>query len=401
LSASDPASADLVVRGRRVVTAGGTVPAAVVVRGGVIAAVTEPGDEPAGLPVVDAGDAVVMPGVVDSHVHVNEPGRTGWEGFATATRAAAAGGVTTLVDMPLNSVPATTDAAALAAKRRAAAGGCWVDVGFWGGVVPGNRGELAGLWAAGVLGFKAFLCPSGVDEFPAIGDAELRGVVPVHRVGTRLLRQIGVLEVLGAMAQHVGETAPCALPLRAAMPEALGDVLGAHQAAVNRRGAGDERCIPRAAALVHRPGDGAFAVLHADDEVHGAVEHRPHLREEARVGPGPVQTPQARRDVGGMIGLAGPVHDRTVTALRRPGTEFVLRIGQKAKGRARFAHPPRHRQTHRRMHVVPGIALAAAEPRDLPVVLLLAGDEVGAARDLRTSQDVPGETGHAMPSLVA
>jgi allantoinase len=154
----------------------------------VIAAVTEPGDEPAGLPVDDAGDAVVLPGVVDSHVPVNEPGRTGWEGFAAATRAAAAGGVTTRVDMPLNSVPATTDAAALAAKRRAAAGGCRVDVGFWGGVGPGNRGELAGLWAAGVLGFKAFLCPSGVDEFPAIGDAELRGALEeLARLGAPLL----------------------------------------------------------------------------------------------------------------------------------------------------------------------------------------------------------------------
>ncbi|HEX5725160.1 MAG TPA: amidohydrolase family protein, partial [Longimicrobiaceae bacterium] len=105
---------------------------------------------------------VSLPGLVDVHVHVNEPGRTEWEGFETATRAAAAGGVTTLVDMPLNAVPATTDVAALEAKLAAAEGKCWVDVGFWGGVVPGNAPDLRPLWEAGVFGFKCFLCPSGV-----------------------------------------------------------------------------------------------------------------------------------------------------------------------------------------------------------------------------------------------
>jgi allantoinase len=104
--------------------------------------------------VVDVGDLVILPGLVDTHVHVNEPGRTEWEGFATATRAAAAGGITTIVDMPLNSVPATTDVAALEAKRAAARGQCHVDVGFWGGVVPGNAGDLDALVDAGVRGFK-------------------------------------------------------------------------------------------------------------------------------------------------------------------------------------------------------------------------------------------------------
>ena len=107
-----------------------------------------------------------MAGLVDSHVHINEPGRTEWEGFATATRAAAAGGVTTLIDMPLNSIPPTTTVAGLEEKLAAARGQCSVDVGFWGGVVPGNAGELAGLAAAGVVGFKCFLIHSGVDEFP-------------------------------------------------------------------------------------------------------------------------------------------------------------------------------------------------------------------------------------------
>ena len=113
-------------------------------------------------------DLVVSPGLVDTHVHVNEPGRTEWEGFDTATRAAAAGGVTTIVDMPLNSIPATTTVAALHAKREAARAQCHVDVGFWGGVVPGNAGELEALIDAGVRGFKCFLVPSGVDEFPAV-----------------------------------------------------------------------------------------------------------------------------------------------------------------------------------------------------------------------------------------
>ena len=120
-----------------------------------------------------------MPGLVDTHVHINEPGRTDWEGFATATRAAAAGGVTTLVDMPLNSIPATTTAAGFDEKVQAAAGQCTVDVAFWGGVVPGNTAELEPLALRGVRGFKAFLAPSGVDEFEHVSEADLRAALPV------------------------------------------------------------------------------------------------------------------------------------------------------------------------------------------------------------------------------
>ncbi len=119
----------------------------------------------------DAGDLVVLPGLVDTHVHINDPGRADWEGFEHATRAAAAGGVTTLVDMPLNSIPSTTTVEAFEAKLRAASGRCHVDVGFWGGVVPGNTAALEPLAAAGVLGFKCFLSPSGVDEFEHVGEA--------------------------------------------------------------------------------------------------------------------------------------------------------------------------------------------------------------------------------------
>ncbi len=128
--------------------------------------------------LVEAGDALVFPGLVDTHVHVNEPGRTEWEGFETATRAAAAGGVTTLLDMPLNSIPPTTSVAALEAKHAAALGHCAVDTGFLGGLIPGNASELAALHGAGVFGFKCFLCPSGVDEFPPMSPDELRAVAP-------------------------------------------------------------------------------------------------------------------------------------------------------------------------------------------------------------------------------
>lgn len=158
---------DLVISSSRVVIDGETRPATVVVESGSIVAVED------GRRGRDLGDLVVMPGLVDSHVHVNEPGRTDWEGFSTATRAAAAGGVTTIVDMPLNSVPATTTVAGLEAKRDAARGKTHVDVAFWGGIVPGNGDELVALRDAGVCGFKAFLVDSGVPEFPAVTIGEL------------------------------------------------------------------------------------------------------------------------------------------------------------------------------------------------------------------------------------
>lgn len=169
---------ELIIRGRRVVQPDTTRPAAIHIRNGVIAAIGAYEDLPSGCPVVDAGDSVVMPGLVDTHVHINEPGRTEWEGFQTATRAAAAGGVTTLVEMPLNSIPATTTVKAFRDKLEAAQGQCWVDVGFWGGVVPGNALELRHLYGAGVFGFKCFLVPSGVDEFPHVTESDLREAMP-------------------------------------------------------------------------------------------------------------------------------------------------------------------------------------------------------------------------------
>ena len=165
---------DLVVRAARAVTPSGERGVCLGITDGRIVAVEPLSASLTGAAeLVLADDEVLLPGLVDTHVHVNEPGRTEWEGFATATRAAAAGGVTTIVDMPLNSLPPTVDVAALEVKRAAADGQCHVDVGFWGGAVPGNLGELRGLHDAGVFGVKCFLVHSGVDEFPPLSHAEL------------------------------------------------------------------------------------------------------------------------------------------------------------------------------------------------------------------------------------
>ncbi|MCT9819371.1 allantoinase AllB [Microbacterium sp. W1N] len=186
-------------------------PAVIDIADGVIVAITDPGDgeqgdaepgtaESTGAPatgirpatrpatVIVPDDAVLLPGLVDSHVHVNEPGRTEWEGFRSATRAAAAGGVTTIVDMPLNSVPPTTSVAALRVKQDAAAASAFVDIGFWGGAVPGNLGGLAPLHEAGVYGFKCFLAPSGVDEFGHLDRSGLEAAMAeIAALGSRLI----------------------------------------------------------------------------------------------------------------------------------------------------------------------------------------------------------------------
>ncbi|MCP2365913.1 allantoinase [Agromyces flavus] len=172
---------DLVVTGARVLVAGAFAPAEVGVRDGTVAAIESLGAGLEGVRMARlADDEVLIPGLVDTHVHVNEPGRTEWEGFRTATRAAAAGGVTTIVDMPLNSIPPTTSVAALEVKRRAAAAaGLSVDVGFWGGIVPGNLADLRPLVAEGVYGFKCFLVDSGVPEFPPVTAPELEAAMRV------------------------------------------------------------------------------------------------------------------------------------------------------------------------------------------------------------------------------
>ncbi len=199
---------DLIIRSRRVVTTETIAPASVHIHEGVIVALAGWDEVSAQVALVDAGEAVLMPGLVDTHVHANEPGRTQWEGFATATKGAAAGGITTLVDMPLNSIPPTTTQTGFARKLAAAqAAQCWIDVAFWGGVVPGNTGELAPLLEAGVRGFKCFLVPSGVDEFSHVTEANLREAMPeLAAHGSILLVHAEVLEPIenAAAASLVG-----------------------------------------------------------------------------------------------------------------------------------------------------------------------------------------------------
>jgi allantoinase len=173
---------------QRIVTPQGIRPGAVLVDGGRILEVISRGEIPAGAPREDFGEAALLPGLVDSHVHINEPGRTEWEGFETATRAAAAGGYTMLVDMPLNCVPATINVVALEAKRAAARGKCRVDWAAWGGVVQDNEAEIKPLAGAGVLGFKCFLVHPGIEEFTMVSEQDLRTALPaVARTGLPLL----------------------------------------------------------------------------------------------------------------------------------------------------------------------------------------------------------------------
>ncbi|MBI4347335.1 MAG: allantoinase AllB [Elusimicrobia bacterium] len=179
---------DLVVTSRRAVLPDGVREAAIVVHSGRIAAISPADRAPEAARRVDLGDAALVPGLVESHAHLNEPGREAWEGFESGTRAAIAGGITTVVDMPLNSIPATTSRQALETKVRAAEGRCSTDYAFWGGVVPGNAGELEGMIDAGVCGFKCFLIDSGVPEFGHVGELELRRAMPVlARRGAPLL----------------------------------------------------------------------------------------------------------------------------------------------------------------------------------------------------------------------
>ncbi len=195
---------DLVIRAPRVVSTAGEVSRIVGVKDGTIVAI-EPMESDLTAPqVIELGsDEALLPGIVDSHVHVNDPGRTEWEGFASATRAAAAGGVTTLIDMPLNSIPPTVDVAALEVKRKTAQTQAHIDVGFWGGAVPGNVGDLRPLYDAGVFGFKCFLLHSGVDEFPPVDPEQLEAAM-------REIATFDGLMIVHAEDTHAIEHAPTA-----------------------------------------------------------------------------------------------------------------------------------------------------------------------------------------------
>jgi len=189
---------------QRVVMPEGIRPAAVLVQGERILDIVPRDHVPVGAQTYDFGDAAILPGLVDSHVHINEPGRTEWEGFATATRAAAAGGYTMLVDMPLNCLPATTNVAALETKRAAAQGQCHVDWGAWGGVVSDNQEDIEALATAGVLGFKCFLIHPGIDGFTMVNEAELRAALPhVARTGLPLLVHAELPEPVEAATERL------------------------------------------------------------------------------------------------------------------------------------------------------------------------------------------------------
>lgn len=199
-------SPDLIIRGHKVVTPDAIAAASIHIRDGVVSEVGAYDEISSECEVIDVDEkSVVMPGLVDTHVHINEPGRTEWEGFASATRAAAAGGVTTIVEMPLNSIPPTTTLENFQKKLAAADGQCSVDVGFWGGVVPGNTRELSRLHEAGVLGFKCFLIHSGVDEFPNVTESDLREAMPeLARLGAVLIVHAEVPEAIDEALKEDG-----------------------------------------------------------------------------------------------------------------------------------------------------------------------------------------------------
>jgi allantoinase len=287
---------DLVIRARRAVLPDGTRPAAVLVARGVITGVG-PYDAAAGEApgVVLADDEVLLPGVVDTHVHVNEPGRTYWEGFASATRAAAAGGITTIIDMPLNSIPPTTNPGALRIKREAAAGQVHVDVGFWGGAVPGSTVRMPGLRAAGAFGIKVFLLDSGVPEFPPLDQAGLRDVMArAAGLGTVVLVHAEDAGVVGALPPAAGPGYGAFLRSRPAVAEviAVGAVIDAARATGARAHVLHLSAADAVPLLAEARRDGVaitaetcphYLALAAEDIPDGATEFKccPPIRERA------------------------------------------------------------------------------------------------------------------------
>jgi len=323
----------LIVRGRRVVVPDGERPASIHIDRGRIVSIGDASDSPGGADVVDCGDLVISPGIVDSHVHVNEPGRTEWEGFDTATRAAAAGGITTIVDMPLNSIPATTTVAALEAKRAAARGRCHVDVACWGGVVPGNERDIEPLIDAGVRGFKCFLVPSGVDEFEHVGEETLRRAMPVLArrdalllVHAELPQCLVAHSGLAASYRDYEATRPVAAEVSAIeMMAALARDTGARVHIVHVSSAAGVDAIARAqAAGIRITGETCPHYLAiADDEIaDGATEFKcaPPIRTAAD------RDALWRGLTSGVLSLVATDHSPAPPALKYPG-DFVRAWG--------------------------------------------------------------------------
>ncbi|MFI6096642.1 allantoinase AllB [Lentzea sp. NPDC051213] len=253
---------DLVFRARRVITPQGEIACDVGVVDGRIVAVEPHLDSPNVVHLAD--DEVLLPGLVDTHVHVNDPGRSEWEGFETATRAAAAGGVTTIIDMPLNSIPPTVEVAALEIKRKAAAV-VSVDVGFWGGIVPGNLADLKPLHEAGVFGFKCFLLHSGVDEFPAVSTTELEAA----------LRELATLDALTIVHAEDAHT------VRDSEPDYAGFLASRPREAENRAISDVVELTRKTGArthILHLSSSDALSILEAAkrESLHISAETCPH-----------------------------------------------------------------------------------------------------------------------------
>ncbi len=277
---------DLVVRASRAVIDGEIRSATVAVADGVIRAVGPiDADYPAAEQIRVADGTVLLPGFVDTHVHINEPG-TDWEGFATATAAAAAGGITTLVDMPLDSDPVTTTVNALSVKQQAAQGNCVVDVAFWGGVIPGNLAELGDLAAAGVRGFKCFLTDSGNPNFPHLNADDFRRAVS-------LIAELDAVLLVHAESHQVIETSP-----RGVWPRlCVVSLVAARHIRGRRRGAGHRR----------RQGNGRAGAR-------GARVQRPRIADAGRGQA--VRRPHHRRDMSALSDLRGRRHPRRRNAVR-------------------------------------------------------------------------------------
>ncbi|KAJ9659488.1 Allantoinase [Neophaeococcomyces mojaviensis] len=213
---ADESSPIRVIASSRVIRAGQLTAGTIVVSNetgkitSVFDSVLPPSEFPAGTPYRDYSPHIILPGLVDAHVHLNEPGRTEWEGFYTGTQAAAFGGVTTVIDMPLNAIPPTTTVANLHEKIRAAQGKCWVDVGFYGGIIPGNENELQALVREGVRGFKGFLIDSGVEEFPAVHYSDIEKVF--RELADEPTTVMFHAEMLPPIADSVGDDVQTSLP---------------------------------------------------------------------------------------------------------------------------------------------------------------------------------------------
>ncbi len=356
---------------------------------------------------LDLGDVALLPGLVDTHVHINEPGRTHWEGFATATRAAAAGGVTTVVDMPLNSLPPTTTVPNLEIKKKAAYGQIAIDVGFWGGAIPGNLGDLRPLWDAGVFGVKCFLSPSGVDEFPALDGDGL----------TRALRELARFD--GLLIAHAEDPWTLTEPTGPSYSEFLDSAhpggRGPGHRDGDRGGPGDRRAGPHRARLGRRRHRGA-----ARGAGPRGADHRRDLpplpdpqrrgghRHRVQVLPADPRGGQPRRAVGGP-GRRDP-DGRRLRPLALPGRHEGPRRPRLRDGLGRDLLPPARPARHLDRGPVAGLRPGGRRPVDGPGTRRLRRALRQGPRSrsgptptwwpstpTRTSSSRPGELAHKNP----